>query len=850
MGPMGGMGGGGRGGGIGGGGRRRIDGQVNDIKHLTLRDLMIVLSPFFWPSKGSDGAFINRIRSTLTWVCVALSKISSLVAPLYISAGANALVNGQSYSVAAYNIGCFCALRFASVFFKESQGLVFLKVKQQAYIQLAEQTFEHLHELSLNWHLTKKTGNVIRSMDRGTEAASQLVSNIFLFLGPAIIECFAVCIIFFTHFNSMALGGLVLSSVALYIITTVAITMWRRKFREATNKHDNDFHEKATDSIINFETVKYFTAEKFEVDRFAKAVSSFQKFMISTQASGSLLNIMQAFILNGATLGALLLAGWEVQRGNMEIGGFVAVQAYINSMFAPLNFLGFVYQGIIQGMIDVKNLCDLLSQEPDVTDMPGAKAIPILRVWTHNRRARAEGKSLLRQRRCASVGCGEYLRPEWRFCANCGSPDIDADLFGIGEEEEDEGEGAGRDGSASRSKRRMFAGLGSSGKLKAGNSRHGLLEDEDASMELSTARGYQKVRKESSNPDTSPVDSVGDIELGDLVGGVDVDFSGVYFHYLEQPPEKGLKDVSFHVPAGTSLAVVGHTGAGKTTISRLLFRFYDPLQGEVSIGGYNIKRYTQKSVRQCIGIVPQDTVLFNDTILHNIKYGNMDATMEEVESAADAAQIRTFVESLPEKWETVVGERGLKLSGGEKQRVAIARCLLKDPPIVCLDEATSALDTATEQSVQNALEALGRKRTVIVIAHRLSTVCNCDQIVVMDAGRIAERGTHDSLLAQKGIYHNLWSMQLKNRDDEMEQILLSDELTGEKQVAEEKAHSQQMPPAAVAVAAASSSVASMPMPTVDGTTFDAQAAFTAPKIPPKQHQTVPFDVFSSSERKL
>jgi len=253
--PRGGGGGGGGRLGLGGGhggGRRNLSGDAKDIKNMSLRELYIILLPFFWPSKGSDSAFMNRVRSTATWVCVALSKITSLMAPIYVSYGTNALVDGSSFGVAATNIGIFCALRFGSVFFKEAQGLVFLKVKQQAYIQLAAQTFEHLHELSLNWHLTKKTGNVIRSMDRGTDAASQLVSNIFLFLGPALIECVAVCIIFFAHFNSFALGCLVLGSIFIYITTTVLVTMWRRKFREATNKHDNDFHEKATDSIINF----------------------------------------------------------------------------------------------------------------------------------------------------------------------------------------------------------------------------------------------------------------------------------------------------------------------------------------------------------------------------------------------------------------------------------------------------------------------------------------------------------------------------------------------------------------------------------------------------------------------
>ena len=304
-----------RGGGKGkrGGGYEKVDGteKKSASKTLTFRELMLVLGPFFWPNEGTDGAVINRIRSTLTWVMVALSKTCSLIAPLYLSTGTNELTVGN-YSRAATNICIFCALRFGSTFFKEAQSIVFLKVKQQAYIQLAETTFAHLHELSLNWHLTKKTGNVIRSMDRGTEAASQLVSNVFLFLGPAILECFAVCVIFFTHFNSVPLGALIIGAVTVYCLNTVLVTTWRKKFREATNKHDNDFHEKATDSIINFETVKYFTMEKFEVSRFKLAVSSYQKYMVSTQLAGSVLNASQAFILNSATLGALLLAGWQV----------------------------------------------------------------------------------------------------------------------------------------------------------------------------------------------------------------------------------------------------------------------------------------------------------------------------------------------------------------------------------------------------------------------------------------------------------------------------------------------------------------------------------------------------------
>jgi ABC-type transport system involved in Fe-S cluster assembly fused permease/ATPase subunit len=737
----------GQGGGNRGGKYGRVGDEADDKKdkkvkkknnNLTIRELMLVLGPFFWPNEGTDGALINRIRSCMTWVMVACSKTCNLVAPLYISAGTNELLTGR-YSEAATNIGIFCSLRFGGAFFKEAQGLVFLKVKQQAYVQLAETTFAHLHELSLNWHLTKKTGNVIRSMDRGTEAASQLVSNVFLFLGPAILECIAVIIIFFTKFNSVALGSLIIVSVVVFFIATISLTAWRKKYREATNKSDNDFHEKATDSIINFETVKYFSMESFEVVRFKQAVSSFQKYTVTTMAAGSLLNATQAFVLQVATFGALLIAGWQVHQGDMSIGNFVAVNAYVVSMFAPLQFLGYVYQGIIQGMIDVKNLSELLSESPDIKDTEGAKPIPLLAYRTKLR------KPIKKVEKCHVEGCGLSLRADWKFCANCGSPvrePLDEDSYIM-------------ETDLSLKEKKSFWG-GSSGKTEKssnGSSMHGLLVDEDGL----DADGMELMKLRNQN------------------GGVDIDFNDVTFHYDEQPAHKGLKGISFHVPAGTTTAIVGHTGAGKTTISRLLFRFYDPIEGSVEMGGFDIKNYTQKSIRGCIGIVPQDTVLFNDTVLHNIRYGRYDATMEEVEAAADAAQIRTFIESLPEKWETKVGERGLKLSGGEKQRVAIARCLLKDPPVVLLDEATSALDTQTEQSVQDALQALGDSRTLLVIAHRLSTVRHAEQIIVLDNGRVAERGNHEELLEiPSGIYANLWNLQLQHREKKGSKIDLQE----------------------------------------------------------------------------
>lgn len=397
---------------------------------------------------------------------------------------------------------------------------------------------------------------------------------------------------------------------------------------------------------MNYETVKYFTNEDFEMKRFRESVVKFQSYNSKTQFSLSLLNIGQQFFLNGTVLGTALLAGQAVIAGDMTIGGWVALQSWVVQIFVPLGFLGSVFGAIVQALVDIKNLSELLSESPDILDPPNAKPI---------------------------------------FPAS-------TDVL----------------------------------KLKS-----------------SPPADIERPHEKSG-------------------GGVTVEFRNLYFHYPTQDEERGLRNVSFTVKAGTTTAVVGSTGAGKTTISRMLFRFYDPQAGEVLLDGKDIKQYSQKSVRQAIGIVPQDTVLFNDTLLHNVRYGRLDATMEEVEDAARAAQILSFIEAMPEKWETTVGERGLKLSGGEKQRVAIARCLLKNPPVVLLDEATSALDTVTESSIQEALRTLGRNRTVLVIAHRLSTIKHADQIVVLHLGEVAEVGTHDELLSiDGGIYANLWNTQLR-----------------------------------------------------------------------------------------
>jgi len=634
-------------------------------KRLSRAAMLTMLKPYFWPdetaSSSSSWANMNRIRAVLTWVCVILSKCCNLVAPILLGWASTALAHEQYQQCMAYSCG-YAGLQFLGSAFKEGQSLIYLKVAQAAFVQLSETTFVHLHSLSLDWHLRKKLGEVIRSMDRGIAACDTLMKYLFLWLVPALAECLVVCIIVAAYFQYVPLAVAIFYFVFFYIVWTIVVTLWRKKFRKAVVQSDNEWHDRCTDSLLQFETVKFFTAEDYERQRFGASVQKYQAGSVNVQASLSFLNISQKFILQVCLATALSMSAMGIQQRidccieehgcasgvseccqaidndtcpGMQVGDFVAILTYTLQLFAPLNFLGSVYNAVVMAIIDLTNLSELLAEDPDVTDAPDALPLPLVNTTS-------------------------------------GEPTNDDD------------------------------------------------DDDDVAVE----------------------------------------FDNVVFHYPTQPATKGLKGVSFKMKRGTTTAIVGPTGAGKTTISRLFFRFYDVLGGAVKVNGIDVRSITQKSLRGAIGVVPQTASMFNDTIRANLRYGRRDATDEELRQAAKDAQLLDFIESLEKGWDTSVGDRGLKLSGGEKQRAAIARCLLKDPPFVLLDEATSALDTLTENSVQEALDRLGNQRTVLVIAHRLGTIRNADNILVLKDGVVAEEGTHEELVERNGVYAEMWNMQL------------------------------------------------------------------------------------------
>lgn len=617
---------------------------------LCRKALLIILKPYFWPDATANSALLNRTRAMLTWFCVSGAKACNLIAPIFIGKAATALAWYEYKTCIKYTF-LYNVTLFAGNFLKECQSLVYLKVAQAAFVQLSEVSFDHLHSLSLDWHLKKKLGEVIRSMDRGIAACDILMKYGFLWLVPALAECLLVCIIFATYFHYFPVAIVVFFFVFVYIVLTLCVTLWRKKFRKKVAKSDNDWHDRCTDSLINFETVKFFTAEEYEKKRFGESVKDFQSGSVDVQASLSVLNMMQQMLSQGCISTALMVTTLGIMQrynccleqgcesGNseccnnigldtcpgMEIGDFITVLTYTLNLFIPLNFLGHIYNAIVMATVDLTNLSELLAEDPDIKDNVDALQLP---------------------------------------------------------------------------------------------------------------------RENEAVPSNI------------------VEFDKVFFHYPSQTEESGIKGLSFVMKKGTVTALVGSTGSGKTTCSRLLFRFYDVLGGAVKVNGLDIRTVTQKSLRDMIGVVPQNTTLFNDTIKNNILYGRRDASMEDLQLAVKDAQLESFIESLPDGWESMVGDRGLKLSGGEKQRVSIARCLLKNPPIVVLDEATSALDTVTESSVQAALDRLGSERTCLVIAHRLGTIRNADNIIVLDKGRVLEQGSHDELLELDGKYAELWNMQL------------------------------------------------------------------------------------------
>lgn len=521
-------------------------------------------------------------------------------------------------------------LRFSTALFGELRELIFAKATEGTARQIALEVFGHLHSLSLRFHLERQTGGMTRDIERGTRGVHSLISMSLYSIVPTLIELALVLTILGVKFDSLFVW-ITAAALVLYITFTVTVTEWRTQFRKTMNELDSMAQSRAVDSLLNYETVKYFNNEEFEARRYDASLDRYRKAAIKSQRTLSMLNIGQQLIIATSLVLMLWRATSGVVEGRMTLGDLVMVNAFMIQLYIPLNFLGVIYREIKQSLTDLDKMFVLMEKEREVRDAPGAQPLSLLSLPP------AEGR----------------------------------------------GEGGGAD---------------------------------------STIR-----------------------------------FEDVSFAY--EPDRPILKHVSFEIPAGKTVAVVGPSGSGKSTLARLLYRFYDVQQGRITIGGQDIRAVQQSSVRRAIGIVPQDTVLFNDTVEYNIAYGRPGATREEVEGAARAARIHDFIAATPKGYETTVGERGLKLSGGEKQRVAIARTLLKNPPIVIFDEATSALDSANERAIQSELRSAAQDKTTLVIAHRLSTVVDAHEILVLEAGVIVERGTHAQLLARQGRYAQMWALQ-------------------------------------------------------------------------------------------
>ena len=591
------------------------------MSQTTLQRTISLLIPFLWPKNKKS----IKIRVSLAVLCLLFAKVANVGTPPILGYAVDSLTE-LSQGINIYMliplalIISYGMARVAALAFGELRNAIFSKVAQNAITQLTLNTFKHLHSLSLQFHLGRQTGALSKFIDRGTKGVNFLLNYVLFNVIPTIIEIFLVAgILAFIYGLKYAFVTLI--TIILYVIVTFTVTQWRLQFRRRMNAADNAVSTKLIDSLLNFETVKYFNNEEHEYRRLFESLDQYEIESIKNQYSLSYLNIFQTVvIMTGITI-MLSMSAFDIRAGNITIGGFVVINAYMLQLYQPLNFFGTVYREIRQSLTDMENLFTLWEEKPNLRD--GAEK---------------------------------------------------------------------------------------------------LLEIEEASIR----------------------------------------FENVSFDYDAR--RTIIKDISFEVPNGKKVALVGPTGAGKSTIIRLLFRFYDPKQGDVYINNQNIKDISQQSLRKHIGVVPQDTVLFNDTIYYNISYGNPNANEEEIYNAAKSADIHNFIINLPDGYQTIVGERGLKLSGGEKQRVAIARAILKNPSIFFFDEATSALDSTTEKEIQKNLQAISKNRTTLVIAHRLSTAADADEILVLEQGEITERGNHEELLSKKGKYSEMWNKQKSSID--------------------------------------------------------------------------------------
>lgn len=580
------------------------------------------LLPYIWP-EGRHDLRRNVVLAVLVLVAAKLVTITipivfkEVVDVLTGEATGRSALSAMSLAIGALGlIVAYATFRVLMMALNQIRDVLFTRVGQNAVRQLNNRTFQHLHRLSLRFHLERRTGGLSRVIERAARGIELILRMGVLQMVPTALELVLVCALVTIYFN-WTFALIIAVTVAVYMWFTFQASEWRIAIRREMNDSDNEATTKAVDSLLNFETVKYFGNEALESERFDKAMARYEKAAIKTYFSLGVLNTGQAFIFTVGMATVMLITAQGVLSGTNTIGDFVMLNTMMIQLYMPLNFLGTVYREIKQALVDLETMFGLLKESPEISDKPGAKP-----------------------------------------------------------------------------------------------------------LEVDTAA---------------------------------IRFDHVSFYYDED--RQILRDVSFDVPAGQMVAIVGPSGAGKSTISRILFRFYDIAAGAVTIDGQDIRDVTQKSVRAAIGVVPQDTVLFNDTIYYNILYGRPDATRAEVEEAARLAQIDHFIQTLPDGYDTQVGERGLKLSGGEKQRVAIARTILKGPPILMLDEATSALDSHTEKEIQDALDIVAKDRTTLVIAHRLSTIVHADKILVLDKGEVAETGTHGELIAKDGLYAGLWNRQ-------------------------------------------------------------------------------------------